>query len=236
MPSAPAGDGAALLLLGLLVAGLLVAALIMGQRRGGRGGARRNHRSRDVQMPQSVWRRPDARTLSQPELYTPPAPGGLPPARDLVHEHLAAVAVIRFERKRLLNKSEARLLPVIEDEVAKLPRGHRVMAQVSLGEILRPVPDEGSEDERRVAFNAINAKRLDFAVFDPGGWLVLAIEYQGHGHYHEISFLRDAVKREALRKAGVAFLEVPADTTPDALRDLLRQHLTPRAPLRSAGA
>jgi hypothetical protein len=39
------------------------------------------------------------------------------------------------------------------------------------------------------------------------------VEYQGHGHYQERSFMRDAIKREAVRKAKVAFLEVPAEYT-----------------------
>jgi hypothetical protein len=43
------------------------------------------------------------------------------------------------------------------------------------------------------------------------GTPILAIEYQGAGHYHSRSFMRDAVKREALRKADVVFIEVPSD-------------------------
>ena len=37
----------------------------------------------------------------------------------------------------------------------------------------------------------------------------LAVEYQGHGHYQNKAFMRDAVKREAVRKAGIEFLEIP---------------------------
>ena len=47
-------------------------------------------------------------------------------------------------------------------------------------------------------------------------------EYHGSGHYHKQSFIRDAVKREALRKAGVPTLEVPERFKPADLRaDLL---------------
>ncbi|MEI4470589.1 DUF2726 domain-containing protein [Frigidibacter sp. MR17.24] len=217
--------------IGLLLVGALVAVLRValrrlahrstprGRRTGAGAGARAGMGTAVVQASR-LWR------LRQ-------APGAPP---DLAHDHLDAVARSGFERRRLLNRAEARLLPVIEAEVAALGRGHRVMAQVSLGEILRPSESEGTADSRRAAFNAINAKRLDFAVFDGGGWLLLAIEYQGHGHYHETSFLRDAVKREALRKAGVPFLELPAEITPDGLRALLHRHLPrPPEPRRAAG-
>ena len=71
--------------------------------------------------------------------------------------------------------------------------------------------------DRDPAFRSINSKRLDFAIFDRSGRLVLAIEYQGSGHYHQKSFMRDAVKKEALRKAGVPLIEVPVHYNPNEL-------------------
>ncbi|GAA4715537.1 hypothetical protein GCM10023325_09740 [Sphingomonas lutea] len=46
------------------------------------------------------------------------------------------------------------------------------------------------------------------------------IEYQGGGHYkgaHTIA-ARDAVKKEALRRAGIGYVEVVAGDTPAELR------------------
>ena len=80
--------------------------------------------------------------------------------------------------------------------------------------------------------HSINSKRLDFAVFDAEGTLILAIEYQGSGHYHEKSFIRDAVKKEALRKAGVPFLEVAKGSRPGELRERVQRILAPD-PVRS---
>ena len=66
-------------------------------------------------------------------------------------------------------------------------------------------------------------------MFNRFGKLVLAVEYQGSGHYRRTSFMRDAVKREVLRKAGVAFLAVEADYNAEELgasvRRALAEHL-----------
>ena len=80
----------------------------------------------------------------------------------------------------------------------------RVMAQVSLGEVL------SSPNAR--AYSAINSKRVDLLIVSRSGDPILAIEYQGHGHYQGTAAARDAVKKEALRKAGVQYIEVTPDS------------------------
>lgn len=141
---------------------------------------------------------------------------------------MAVVARAGYTRTRLLNREEARLLPILEAAVTDFGRGDRLMAQTSLGELLRPIPDAaGDRAQDRAAHAVINSKRQDFAIIDRGGFLVAAIEYMGTGHYHETSFMRDAVKREALRKAGVPMIEVTPDFRPDELRDRIRRVLAP---------
>ena len=144
----------------------------------------------------------------------------------LPENQVRAVAEASFETQPLLNKSEARLLPVIEDTLARIGRGHRVMAQTSLGEVLRPCNDQ-SRAIKKAAYASINSKRFDFAIIDRSNRLVAAIEYQGTGHYRDTSFIRDAVKREACRKAGVAFIEVPTGTRPAEFRTQLQELLSP---------
>jgi hypothetical protein len=91
----------------------------------------------------------------------------------------------------------------------------RVMAQVSLGEVL------SSPDAR--AYSAINSKRVDLLIVSRFGDPFAAIEYQGHGHYQGTAVVRDAVKKEALRKAGVRYIEVtPQSGTADMTREILR--------------
>lgn len=140
---------------------------------------------------------------------------------------MEAVAAVGFQRVPLLNRQEARLLPVLEHCVREWGNRHRLMAQVALGELIRPNEGEGTDEERRRGYASINAKRVDFAVINRWGLLVAAIEYQGSGHYHRNSFMRDAVKREALRKAGVPLIEFAenfrVDEVKARMRDLLQQ-------------
>lgn len=167
----------------------------------------------------------------------PPAGGELGPAPlpgwigDLAdpRAQLAAVAAADYQRVPLLNRQEARLLPLLEACVRQWGDRRRVMARVALGEIIRPHPERGTQEERRRGYASINAKRVDFAIIDRWGLAVTVIEYQGSGHYHRDSFMRDAVKREALRKAGVPVVEIAQDQPQDEVRAVLRRILRPAA-------
>jgi hypothetical protein len=132
------------------------------------------------------------------------------PAAQLRHVELA-----EFVPRTLLNQSEARLFAVLERICAEENLDWRVMAQVSLGEILTS-PSE-------LAFRAINSKRVDLLLINMAGYPVHAIEYQGSGHHLGPAATRDAIKREALRKAGVGYVEIkPGDTPAEVRRLLLR--------------
>jgi hypothetical protein len=141
---------------------------------------------------------------------------------------MQAIACVAFETTRLLNREEAPLLPLIERTLRAHGDGHRVMAQTSMGEIIRPCDTSGTRDMRSAAYAAINSKRLDFAIFNRFCHLVAAVEYQGSGHYHSHSFMRDAVKREAIRKAGVPYIEVPAKYDPDDVTRQIIRVVTPQ--------
>lgn len=152
-----------------------------------------------------------------------------PPNLSDPKQQMDAIAHVEFEITPLLNREEARLLPLLESCARQTKKGHRVMAQTSMGEIIRPKHGGISEDQQRAAFASINSKRLDFAIFDRFGRLALAIENQGSGHYQAKSFMRDAVKREVLRKAGIRYLEVRADFKHDELTQQVMAILHPTA-------
>jgi proteasome lid subunit RPN8/RPN11 len=114
----------------------------------------------------------------------------------------------RFEKRRLLSRSEAYVLYAAERAInTEADLNWRVMAQVSLGEVL------SSPDAR--AYSAINSKRVDLLIVSRSGDPIAAIEYQGHGHYQGTAAARDAVKKEALRKAGVRYIEVTPESGPE---------------------
>ena len=89
------------------------------------------------------------------------------------------------------------------------------MGQVSLGEIL------ASEDSD--AYWAINSKRVDILIVDEEFRPLHAIEFQGEGHHQGTAAARDAVKREALRRAGIGYVEVMSGDTPAELREKVRK-------------
>ncbi|HEY0646771.1 DUF2726 domain-containing protein [Phenylobacterium sp.] len=127
-------------------------------------------------------------------------------------DQLRIVMGASFATRPLLSKEEARLLYIAEREIGELKRGWRVMAQVSLGEVL------SSPDPK--AYGAINSKRADLLIVSRRGDPLAAIEHQGGGHYQGTAPARDAVKKEALRKAGVRYIEM---TTDHGEADLVRE-------------
>ena len=130
-------------------------------------------------------------------------------------EQLRLVMGARFKKRSLLSRSEAYVLYAAEKAIKTVDLKWRVMAQVSLGEVL------SSSDAR--AYSAINSKRVDLLIVSRSGDPIAAIEYQGHGHYQGTAAARDAVKKEALRKAGVRYIEVtPERGTEDMAREISR--------------
>ena len=145
----------------------------------------------------------------------------LPDATD----QLRFVMSANFTPTKLLSKSEARVLYTAESVIAEAGLKWRVMAQVNLGEILRCAD--------RKAFAAINSKRVDLLIITSTGDPVAAIEYQGSGHYISSAAARDAVKKEALRRAGIGYIEVTTGDTPKDIRSALAR-LIEQTPSKTA--
>ncbi len=121
-----------------------------------------------------------------------------------------------FVVQPLLSKSEARVFKELERIVSECSSTWQVMAQVSLGEVLHCADAD--------AYRCINSKRVDLLLIDGDCRPRHAIEYQGSGHYQGNAAARDAVKREALRRAGIGYHEVVAGlTTPSDLRRLIER-------------
>lgn len=142
-------------------------------------------------------------------------PGKVPDAAD----QLRTVMKAEFKPQALLNRSEARLFKALDKMVIEMaPPGWQVMAQVSLGEILRC--------EDKAAFGCINSKRVDLLIVDADCNPLHAIEYQGGGHFKgaHATAARDAVKKEALRRAGIGYEEIVAGNhTPMELRRVVEK-------------
>jgi len=131
-------------------------------------------------------------------------------------DQLRIVMESDFTTQPLLNKSEARLFRELDRIVISCNPAWQVMAQVSLGEVVR------CKDAQ--AYSCINSKRVDLLLMDDDCQPRHAIEYQGAGHHQGTAAARDAVKREALRRAGIGYHEIIAGiTTPAELRRLVEK-------------
>ena len=131
-------------------------------------------------------------------------------------DQLRTVMKAEFKPQRLLNKSEARLFKAVDRQVLEARPGWQVMAQVSLGEILRC--------EDKAAYACINSKRVDLLIVDEESRPLHAIEYQGSGHHQGTAAARDAVKKEALRRAGIGYVEVVGgEMSPAELRQVVEK-------------
>lgn len=140
---------------------------------------------------------------------------------DFAARQLAIVSDAHFISRPLLNKSEAKVFEALDKAVIARNPAWQVMAQVSLGEFLAS-PDKD-------AWLAINSKRVDFALMEENCRVRHVIEYQGSGHYASAcSDAREAVKKAAVRKAGIGYHEVVAGhTTPSELRALVEKLVPP---------
>lgn len=141
---------------------------------------------------------------------------GLSPEQPDASDQLRIVMSADFTVQPLLNKSEARVFKELDRLVIDRNPNWQVMAQVSMGEILR------CHDPH--AFRCINSKRVDLLLMDDDCQPRHAIEYQGNGHHQGTAAARDAVKKEALRRAGIGYHEVVAGhTTPADLKRLVEK-------------
>ncbi len=142
-----------------------------------------------------------------------PLEGGKPDASDQLREVMSAT----FIPRKVMSMAEYRVFKIAEEVVTARRGGYRVFAQTSLGEVIRG-------DNPR-AHSAINSKRVDVLVIAPTGLPAVAIEFQGGEHYQGQAAARDAVKREALRRAGVDYIEVAEHHSPDQIRGLIATSL-----------
>ncbi|WHO82841.1 DUF2726 domain-containing protein [Rhizobium leguminosarum] len=167
------------------------------------------------QRSRSRWenRRRKERIVPRPWLQTPVAERLRPVD---AADQLRIVMRSNFTIQPLLNKSEARVFWELDSVVIGCNSSWQVMAQVSLGEILRSADPE--------AYSCINSKRVDLLLVDGNCQPRHVIEYQGGAHHQGATAARDAVKKEALRRAGIGYYEVVAgQTTPSELRRLVEK-------------
>lgn len=142
-----------------------------------------------------------------------------PDAKDYAADQLKTVMKADFRPRALLNKSEGNVFRSLDKIVIARNPNWQVMAQVSVGEFV------WTDDKD--AFGCINSKRVDFVLMDEKCQARHALEYQGNGHHQGSAAARDAVKKEALRKAGIGYHEIVAGHTTQGELKRLVERLVP---------
>ena len=162
----------------------------------------------------------------------PPAPPKTPEQERAEHLDRQLEAVIRqqvsFYRRRVMNRGEYDLFRAAMGVTGQqLPGGafpFYVFPQVSLGQIIG-TQDPG-KPESEAAYRAINSKRCDLLLADRSGNPVAVLEFQGSGHdIGGTAKRRDEIKRIALERAGVRFIEIADGTTPFEIQRTVRELL-----------
>lgn len=125
-------------------------------------------------------------------------------------DKLRQVSDARFLTKRLMSDNEAIVLVELEAIIADLGEPWRVMPQVGLSQII------GSNSDEATA--AIEGQQVALLVVGGDRTPIAAVEYQPLGQIRSEDAVRDAVKREALRRSGIPYIEVRASDQPGDLR------------------
>lgn len=130
-------------------------------------------------------------------------------------DQLRMVMEAPFSSRPLFNQAEQQVFAHLDRALMEDAPGWRAMGQVSLGEIL----SSNNSD----AYLAINSKRVDIVIIDKDSQPLHVVEFQGKGHHQGTAAARDAVKKEALRRAGIGYVEVVSGDTPADLRNMVRK-------------
>jgi hypothetical protein len=122
-------------------------------------------------------------------------------------KQLNEVLKYKFERQRLFNYTEEKIFNLLIEIIDNHAKGiYRINGQTSLGEILKC--------NDRVAYNAINSKRVDFLIIDTEHMPIAAIEANGTGHYQNNALERDEIKRAAIESAGIKYIALRKNENP----------------------
>ena len=117
----------------------------------------------------------------------------------------AAVDKTAYLARALFNASERKTFAMLREAIRMKKAPLFVMAQTSMGAMLRTLSQNVDDRE---GFDAINSKRVDFALVDESGQVRLVIEFDGPSHGARDAAIRDEIKSEALRKAGIKLLRI----------------------------
>ncbi|MBV8737236.1 MAG: DUF2726 domain-containing protein [Alphaproteobacteria bacterium] len=136
---------------------------------------------------------------------------------------------VKFSASRVMGRGEYEVfraaLNFTRQSFPAGPYPFYVFPQVSLGQIIRTTARLDWQADQ--AHRAINSKRCDLLIADRHGNPVAVLEYQGSGHdIGGTAERRDRIKRIALERAGVRYVEIRNGATPAEIQQTIRTVLT----------
>lgn len=150
------------------------------------------------------------------------------PAKVEGNRELRLVNDARFVQRRLLSDNLEQVIIALDRMIGELELDWRVLARVELTEII----DVSDADTRA----AISGQCVDLLIVSGTLMPLAAVEYQALGQIREDNVIRAAIKREALRRADIGYIEVRADTSPEALFRMVQRLAAGASPLLRAEA
>lgn len=130
---------------------------------------------------------------------------------------------VGWRTTKLMGGSEYRIYQELRTVLNASETKHHLFSQVACGAFLQPIPTPAKPSLAADAGHVLHRKFVDFLVVDWRGLPVAVIEYQGEGHYQGSAYDRDQAKRIACHRAGIAFIEIPAEGIQPAQRAAVLQ-------------
>lgn len=118
-----------------------------------------------------------------------------------------------FRSVPVLNKSEIRCFNQLKYFLHNLDPSLYLFPQVSMGEVVKANNFDG--------FSVTNSKRYDFLIVNADFKALVAVEYNGKGHYKNNYQDRDEAKKRATEKAGISLVSISyQDNVKDKLLEI----------------
>lgn len=154
---------------------------------------------------------------------------------DLKKTHLDYVRDpdVSFSRSRLMNGAEYQVYQTLMSLLSSsecTKKSLLLFTQVPGSALIEVAGKAGA---LKKASNAIRYKIFDFVIINGSGYPLAVVEYNGEGHYQSNAQMRDAVKKEACQRAGIAFIAIEGEEKPNDYRLRVLQVLNAPASKRA---
>ena len=132
---------------------------------------------------------------------------------------------VAWRRTKIMGGSEYRVYLELQTILGEADTKHLLFSQVACSAFLQPAPTPAKPSVAADAGHVLHRKHVDFLIVDWRGYPVAVVEYQGEDHYQGSAYDRDQAKRIACHRAGIAFIEVPAEGVQPAQRAAVLQSI-----------